>query len=138
MSESLRRRADDRLPPGTEWLQEKVQLLTEMLDVSRHLNSSLDLRTVLNQLIVTCAQVLKAEDASIMLLDEATGELIFKVTSGQAGQRIEGVRLHRGEGIAGQVALTGESRAVPDVEDDPDHSDRMDQLSGLQTRSVIA
>ncbi len=135
-----RRRVEDALlrDPEAHPLRRKIKSLFELLDISRRLNSTLDLRTILADLVSTAIRVLKAEAASILLLDERTGELEFRVTQGPAGRTLEGLRMARGEGIAGQVANSGVRHFVMDVSRDPQHSARFDPITGVHTRSVMA
>jgi C4-dicarboxylate-specific signal transduction histidine kinase len=119
-------------------LQKKIKSLQELLEISRRLNSTLDLRTILKDLVVTSCTVLKAESASLLLLDERTGELEFRVTEGEAGSHLEGLRIKPGEGIAGHVATTGQRRIITNVRQDPDFCGRFDTISGVETRSLMA
>ena len=122
-------------------LQKKIRSLQELLDISRRAQSQAsDLRTILKDLVHTSCTVLKAESASLLLLDEKSpASWSFKVVSdGGMAARLEGLRLAPGEGIAGQVAATGTRRIVTNVDKDPDHCGRFDSISGLATRSVMA
>jgi diguanylate cyclase (GGDEF)-like protein len=108
------------------------------LRVARLLNSSLDLDTVLRQLLDGLDRLLRPTHWSLLLIDERTGELVFTLARGQAGGQLLEHRLAPNEGIAGWVAAHDEALLIPDVSTDPRFSSRMDHLSGFRTRSIVA
>ena len=67
----------------------------------------------------TAAGVFGAAAASICLVDETTGELVYQSAWGAGAREIVGVRLPPGTGIAGQVVSSGVGEAVPDCRTDP-------------------
>ncbi|PYX18733.1 MAG: sensor domain-containing diguanylate cyclase, partial [Acidobacteria bacterium] len=56
---------------------------------------------------------------------------------GTASETLKNVRLKVGEGIAGWVAKHGERLIVPDVYTDPRFAKRIDEMTKLETRSII-
>jgi len=80
------------------------------------------------------AQLLGAERASIFLLDESRSELWSQVALGSD----EVLRFDARLGIAGAVALGGESVLVTDVSGDDRFYPGMDAQTGFQTRSIVA
>src|SRR5205823_12448369 len=56
---------------------------------------------------------------SVMLIDDATHELVIESAAGDAAAKARGARLHLGEGIAGAAAANGDTIYVPDVQKDP-------------------
>jgi PAS domain S-box-containing protein len=114
---------------------EDVELL---LETSRVLASTLDLNTLLRVVIKTAGRVVKAEAASLLLLDEKTGELYFDVTLGDAGDQLKRVRLKVGEGLAGWVAREREPAVVNDAKNDARWAGRVDAQSDFTTRQILA
>jgi type IV pilus assembly protein PilB len=80
---------------------------------------------------------MNAEASSLMLIDEATGELVFEVTEG-GKEEVKEIRLKPGEGIAGWVAEHGEPLLVPDVTKDERFTVKVDEKSGFSTKSILA
>ena len=76
-------------------------------------------RSLLEAVVHTAAGVFGAAAASIALVDETTGELVYQSAWGAGAREIVGVRLPPGAGIAGQVVHTGSAEAVPDCHTDP-------------------
>ncbi|MCS7224353.1 MAG: HD domain-containing protein [Armatimonadetes bacterium] len=130
LEEQLRRRDQET--------QEKIRDLETILRLSALINSALDLKTVLDNIMHAAEQLTGAETSSLLLYDEETDELYFSVARGEKGEALEEIRLKRGEGIAGYVLETGEPVLVQDVRTDPRHAVRVDQTSGFVTRNLIA
>lgn len=75
---------------------------------------------------------------SILLKEPKTGDMIFSVVVGTNSKRLQGVRLPKGEGIAGYVMETGKPLVVDDVTKDKRFSNRVDKYTRFNTRSIIA
>ncbi len=76
-------------------------------------------RSLLEAIVHTAAGVFGASAASICLVDEVTGELVYQAAWGAGAREIVGVRLPPRRGIAGGVVATGTAEAVPDCRSDP-------------------
>ena len=111
--------------------------LRQLQDLSALLNSSLDHMTIRKRAIQAATLLMNAEAGSLLLLDEATGELYFDVAHGEKGEAVRAARLRRGQGIAGHVARTGEPIIVNDVQSDVRFFRQVDQISGFVTRSMV-
>jgi GAF domain-containing protein len=75
--------------------------------------------TMLLELIVaTAMQVLRAEAGALLLVDEGGEELVFEVALGGKADTVKAVRVPIGHGVAGLVALTGQPMAVTGAERD--------------------
>ena len=90
-----------------------------LLQANRILSSKLEVDDLLQAVMELATRVVKAEAASILLLDEKTNELYFDVALGEAGEEIKQIRLKVGEGLAGWVAEHKEPAIVNDVKSDP-------------------
>lgn len=115
----------------------QTEALSRALKVGRLLSSTLDLGELLRAVLQQAAKMVDAETASVLLLDEKTGELYFDVALG-LGVETSRVRLKLGQGIAGTVAKTGLPEVINDVRSDPRWSPDMDKNSGFTTRSILA
>jgi putative ABC transport system ATP-binding protein len=80
--------------------------------------------------------LLGVDRASLFLLDEATGELWSKAARDAGGELFE-IRVPRGAGIAGAVALSGEPVSLVDAYTDPRFDPSADRASGYRTKSVL-
>ncbi|MDD5209167.1 MAG: SpoIIE family protein phosphatase [Elusimicrobiales bacterium] len=116
----------------------KTKDLEKLLDVYALLTSTLDLKAVLTEVLNKAGAALKAEASNIMLLDAATGELVYEVALGEAGPRImEQTRLKAGVGLSGWVAKNLRPLLVEDAYKDPRFFPGLDKKTGFHTKSVI-
>jgi two-component system NtrC family sensor kinase len=88
--------------------------------------------------IAKTRELTEADGASLLLVDTKTGELCFDTVDGGAGGAIGRVRLARGKGIAGKVAVEARPRLVVDAHEDPDFDQTIDLKTGFRTGSVVA
>ncbi len=73
---------------------------------------------LLETVVRTAAQVIRARSASLFLIDEETQDLVFEVAIGPAAQEVKKFRVPLGHGIAGIVAMTGQPMAIADAQQD--------------------
>jgi hypothetical protein len=76
-------------------------------------------RGLMEAIVHTAAGVFGAAAASIALVDQTTGELVYQSSWGAGARDIVGVRLPPGTGIGGGVVQTGVPTAIPDCRADP-------------------
>src|SRR6266478_370850 len=115
----------------------KVQEITIFHDVAKALTSSLDLDSILQTIMEKMAEYFRPDTWSLLMVDEEKDELYFAIAVGTASETLKNVRLRVGEGIAGWVAKHGERLIVPDVYTDPRFAKRIDEMTKLETRSII-
>jgi diguanylate cyclase (GGDEF)-like protein len=111
--------------------------LTIFHDVAKALTSSLDLDSILQTIMEKMAEYFRPDTWSLLMVDEQKNELYFAIAVGAAAEALSATRLKVGEGIAGWVAKHGQSLIVPDVQNDPRFSSRVDEITRSQTRSII-
>jgi putative nucleotidyltransferase with HDIG domain len=93
-------------------LKQKIAELSLLLDTSNALNASLNRKEVFQEALNRAIEVLKAENGSLMLLDEESQELHIEIANGLPEEVINNTRIKLGSGIAGKVALTGQARLL--------------------------
>lgn len=118
--------------------ERQARQLTTLNRIGRILSSSLDPERVPALIIEQVTELLDAEEASLLLDDELTGELVFTYTTGTTGSQLLGRRLPRGTGIAGYVATHGQSVIVDDVQQDTRFDESTDKTTGYTTRTLLA
>jgi diguanylate cyclase (GGDEF)-like protein len=111
--------------------------LTSCLQLGKLLTSTLKLSEILELIMLKASQIIEAENWSLLLKDESSGELTFEVVVGLDKNMIKDVRLKPGQGIAGKVAQSGEPVFISDAEEDPQIDRTVDKLCGFTTRSII-
>jgi GAF domain-containing protein len=70
---------------------------------------------LLQMIVATAAQVLRARAGALLLIDEDTEELVFEVAVGGEAEDVKQFRVPLGHGIAGHVAVTGQPIAVAEA-----------------------
>jgi diguanylate cyclase (GGDEF)-like protein len=100
-------------------LYKKFTRFAALAELTKSITPIQDHEILLRTILDKSADLLKAEQGSLMLLDQATDALLLEVKKGV----VEGVgiklRINRGEGIAGKVMELGEPLLVENVENDP-------------------
>ena len=101
------------------------------------LNTSLDLEAVLLNTLQTATGLMSAEIGSIALIDEKSRTLSFVESTDPNFQKLKEMRVPIGEGIAGNVALTGIPVRVADVREDRRFYAMIDEKIGQKTSSYM-
>ncbi|NIS82336.1 MAG: GAF domain-containing protein [Anaerolineales bacterium] len=118
--------------------QRRVQALAALAYTARVVTASVDLDEVIERILQQTMTSLDAEAASVALLDETTDTLEFRFVGGKAANNLEGLRLERGQGIAGWVVEHNEPLVIPDVSKDPRFYPQVDEQTGFETRVIAA
>ncbi len=95
------------------------EVLVSMSDLSRSIAPLLNSGQLLQTIVAKSTQFLKAEQGSLMLLNNETSELIVEAKKGLEGIEKADMRSSREEGIAWKVLESGKPLLVTDVEKDP-------------------
>jgi signal transduction histidine kinase len=105
-----------------------------MLAIGSALGTTLQIDDLLRLIVERTTEMMEAERSTMFLVDERTGELWSKVVQG--GVNIE-IRLQRGQGIAGWVAMTGKSLNIRDAYKDARFNPKVDETTGYVTRNIL-
>jgi phosphoserine phosphatase RsbU/P len=121
-----------------EKMRERLENLKECFRVSGLINSSLELDQVLENIMSTSRAILKADACSMMLVDEKRNELVFEVAQGPVADKLKGgMRISRGQGIAGHVYETGEPLLIENAYEDPRFNREFDRITGYRTQTIL-
>lgn len=107
-------------------------------NIGKIITASLSLDDILAGIMQEVRVFFQPQHWSLLRLDPSSKELFFVIVEGIDEEEVKKIRLKLGEGIAGKVAQTGESIFVSDAASDGRVSQRVDQATGFQTRSIIA
>jgi NtrC-family two-component system sensor histidine kinase KinB len=116
--------------------QQQTRTMAMMAETTRMIVSSLDLDEVLSQVLSRVVGLLGVEAGSIALIDEASGDLVFRSATGPKGSTLQNRRLKTGQGIAGWVVQNGRPLVVPDARLDDRFDKTFDEKTGFVTRAV--
>ena len=118
-------------------IEEKVERLALLSQLSQILNSTLDHQEVRRRAMEAATQLMKAEVGSLLLVDVEKQQLYFEVALGDKEETIKKITLNIGEGIAGWVAKNGKSLIVNAPEKDPRFFRGVDEKTDFKTQNVI-
>ena len=111
------------------------QKLTALLDVAKALIEQRSIDPLLDLIMEESKKTVDAERCTLFLMARDGRELWSKIAHGLEGVRV--IRLPVGQGIAGEVAKTGEPLNIPDAYQDPRFNRRIDVATGFVTRSIL-
>ena len=121
-----------------EVTQRRLHRLSAFYDVGQALVTTFDINELLSNTMSLAANIIDAGAASIMLVDEAEQELVFRVSHGAYADVMRRHRIPMDEGIAGWVARTGRPVIANDARADARFSHRVDVRTGFLTQSIAA
>jgi GAF domain-containing protein len=95
-------------------------------------------RALLESIVQVARAIFHARAASVLLLDEATDELVFEAVVGEGEDTLIGRRFPSGTGIAGWVLGTRQPLVLADVATDPRFSAEAAQSTGFVPKGIMA
>ncbi len=111
--------------------------LSFFADIGLGLSAAKTIKEVMNQVMEKIGETFAPLNWSLLLKDDETGDLTFKLVVGPSSEKLLGTQVPKGEGIAGWIAENGQAVLVEDVRGDPRFSDKYDMLTGFRTESII-
>lgn len=111
-----------------------VKRLEKLVEVSRIVNSTLDLNELLKIILDTALENVNGDRGTLYMLDEEKNELWSKVFEGEKSIHIE---LPVGKGIAGTVAETGETMNIKDASKDERFNPEVDRRTNYTTENIL-
>ncbi len=116
--------------------QRRAQQLSQLNEVARSLTSTLALDPLLNQILLTAVGILNCEAGSLLLLDEATDELVFEVVVGPVANELKGKRMAPGAGLVGKTVETRSAIIANDARRTKEWYNA-DQQTGFTTQDLL-
>ena len=129
--------ASPEFNPDSIPLDEQVRRLQSLVDSFALLNSSLDLDTVLLITLNTAQELMKAEIASIALINDEKTHLVFVESTDKNFDKLKNIAVPVGQGIAGNVARTGKPVSLENVHEDSRFYAEVDRALQQTTSSYL-
>src|SRR5215472_11210114 len=101
-------------------------------------NADVTERSLLQSIVEVARSVFCAAAASVFLLDERTGDLVFEAVAGEGEEELVGTRFPSGTGLAGWVAMSGQALLVDDVTQNPQFARDAAESTGYVPSSIMA
>jgi adenylate cyclase len=117
-----------------EEIRKRMQTSEILLNVMRAVSSELEIDQLLQKIVGKTSEVMNADRCTLFLVDRVTGGLWSKVAQ---GAEMSEIRVPRGMGVAGHVALTGETVNIRDAYQDPRFNPEVDRRTGYRTRTIL-
>jgi len=115
-------------------LEQTISTLEKLLNISRRLNSTLEMRPLLQQIVESAAELTNADGASILLMEDSD-TLRFAAASGPESATLQNTEVPLDKSLAGWVATHREVAIVENAQSDS----RMYSIDAVDaTQSIIA
>ncbi len=108
-----------------------------IIEISNQLSSTYDQMSLLKKIVSAAKELIQTETASIMLLDEATGQLRFAIASNLKPSEMEEIVIPIEGSIAGWIVTHGEPRVIEDLAKEQSHYQGVDKKIGFQSRNLL-
>lgn len=118
-------------------MEQRISHLEQVIETGKLLNTTLNLRPLLETITQVVTEQTETEGCSILLLDQKTGKLRFRAASGPKSEGVGKFSIPSSEGIAGRVLLENKPILVQDAQNDARFFVGVDKELSLETRSLI-
>ena len=144
-----RQRAEEQIKRLNQDLERRAKGLAALNKAGQIMASTLDLDTLLKQVMEQVQGLLETEGASVLLRDpppnqagdsqaSACSDLVFATATGPGSEKLMGTRMPAYAGIAGWAIREKQSVLIADAQSDPRFDNRIDATTGMTTRSLLA
>ena len=119
--------------------EQKIERLIELIEINSTIVASLDRNELMNRILAQTKSLMDCQHSSVLLVDEDLKQLYFAAVSDEEEkEKVSGVRLNMGEGIAGTVWGKGKPIVMNNAASDPRHTKTVDKTTENTTLSIIA
>ncbi len=118
--------------------QQRAHQLSTLNEITRQITSTLEQEPLLRNILENSVNILNCEAGTLFLMDEPTGDLIFRVTAGPVAGNLLGQRLPAGTGIAGRAVQLRAPVIENDGQRSPTRFEATDKQTGFISRSLLA
>lgn len=117
--------------------QRRNQELSTLNEIASTITSTLDTSEVYRLVVQRLNAYFNVEAGSLLLVDEATGDLHFVMTIEGGEAKLAGVKVPMGHGVVGAVAKSRRWDIVPDAQSDPRFYRKISEDLGFVTKSIL-
>lgn len=97
----------EKLAQTRRQMERQLQELNALYTIGKTVTAQLDLERVLTEVVEACVYLTRAEEGSLMLLDEASGELYLRAAKNLDQRAAKGLRVRVEDTLLGRVVSTG-------------------------------
>jgi transcriptional regulator with GAF, ATPase, and Fis domain len=132
---TAKNRTRSKGPRGKESFEERLRSAVRLIDAAQSLTAPLE-RSIENLLRVA-GRAVGSDEASVLVRDGAEGGLRFLVAIGKVADKLKGMRIPPGKGVAGFVFASGQPMAVADVAQEETFYSEVDRATGYKTETLL-
>lgn len=115
----------------------RARQLATLNEMSRQLTSTLEIEPLLQNILQSAVDILNCEAGSLLLVDEQTDELVFRVAVGPVAGNLANRRLPSGSGLVGKAVQTKAPVIVNDVQQSLEWFAKTDEQTGFVTHALL-
>ena len=108
-----------------------------LLEISRDLASTLDLRVLLHHIVHAAADLCNAEAASILLYDQNRQDLRFEVATNMDDPLMRGISVPVDSSLAGWIVTNRQPVLISDVEKDHRHYNQVGDSVNIKIKTLL-
>ncbi len=97
----------EKLNQTRRQMERQLQELNALYTIGKTVTAQLDLERVLTEVVEACVYITRAEEGSLLLLDEATNELYLRAAKNLDQRTARGLRMRVDDTVLGRVISTG-------------------------------
>ncbi|RLA11494.1 MAG: hypothetical protein DRQ59_09665 [Gammaproteobacteria bacterium] len=117
--------------------QQAFRALNRMDDTMRGMSNETDIGNLINEFLALVLHACDSENGSLILIDDATGELVFVDVIGEARDHLINHRIDKDTGVVGRVVTSRKAELVTDVQKSPEWSAEIDEVVGFKTQALM-
>ena len=118
-------------------VKNKSQRLERLLEISRTLSATLDLRALLHTIIEVAQELTNSEAASLLLYDDESKELRFEASPGYQREDLQSITVPLDSSVAGWIFTNAKPMVIQDAKEDPRVYRKVDEKLGFGTESIL-
>lgn len=116
----------------------RARQLATLNEVGRSLTSTLEINSLLKQIMNSAVELLNCEAGSLFTVEPETQDIIIEVTIGPGASDTTGARISARSGVTGKVVETGQPVMINSLTDLQDISPQLEADSGFYNRNLLA
>lgn len=121
----------------TEKAQRRRAEIETLNNIAAAVTSSLDTRKVYHLVVEKLNEYFQVDAGSLLMIDDETGDLIFVMTLEAGEEKLNGVRVPRGQGVVGYAAETQTCAIITDPNNDPRFYPKISDDMGYRIESIL-
>jgi len=121
--------------------ERRARVMTALANSATAMSSTLELETVLENILKEIQTALQVEAVTLSLIDREEGYLVYKAAYHNTidlQQSLVGRKIRIGQGFAGWVAETGKGEIIPDTKNDPRFSQTNQLFPEISPFAIVA